>query len=228
MTDDTVASNETEFWERRHDLTLSPITEKDIEQRAIGRIRHVVLLAHITDETIVSRFGSILKRLGDFNCIAPIRTTNLHITGKVFGNVVEEPNGEGEFSKQDERELATSLQSALCKTIPFTASFPRFNIFPGVVYAEVVDDGHFATVNHRVCERSDTPVWNRDRGGFIPHLTLGHIIQRSGYEHLLQYLERNRSLAIPSTTIEELKLVALDLSDGRFPQYETIEIYDLS
>ena len=68
----------------------------------------------------------------------------------------------------------------------------------------------------------------RDRDGFIPHLTLGHFTQRDGYEQLLQYLETHRSLNVPAMTVDELELVALDYSDGRFPPYETLETYTLS
>lgn len=228
MSDDAMASDETEFWERRRDLTLAPTTEADVERRAVGRTRHLVLLAHLTDEDIVARFAPILERLGEFDCFAPEPARNLHVTVKVLGNVVEEPDDVYEFSDRDERRLAASLRSALDSAEAFTVDFPRFNLFPGVVYAEVADDGRFAGVNRLVCELADVPVRERDEAGFVPHLTLGHFTQRDGYERLLRYLEENRSLDVPSVAIDELELVALDFSDGRFPPYETVAAYDLS
>ncbi|WP_248907999.1 2'-5' RNA ligase family protein [Halocatena marina] len=228
MSDTAVASDEAEFWERRHELVLSPTTAEDVERRSTESARHLVLLAHITDEAIIRCFESIVADLDEFDCIVPIPVRDLHITVKVFGNVVEEPDGNAEFSQQDEKELATSLRSALGAVPSFPVRFPRFNLFPSVVYAEVTDDGRFSQLNQRVCAIPDVPVWDRDGDGFIPHLTLGEFTQRDGYEQLLQYLEDNHSLDIPPTTISELEFVALDLSNGRFPPYETIETYSLA
>lgn len=228
MSDDSTASDETEFWERRQDLSVSPMKKEDLKQRAIGRSRHLVLLARITDEDVVSRFQPVLEQLDEFECFASEPARNLHATVKVLGNVVEDPNGEGQFSTQDEHELVSSLQSALSDATAFTVDFPRLNLFPSVVYAEITDNGRFMELNQSVCDIQGVPVWNRDEDGFIPHLTLGHFTQQNGYDRLLQYLEKNRSLAVPSTSIRELTLVALDLSEGRFPSYETVATYNLS
>lgn len=227
MSDD-VATDQSEFWDRRRDLTVSPTTEEDVRQRAIGRARHLVLLAHITDQTVLSCFERILERLDTFDCFTSAPTRDLHITAKVFGNVVDTPKEKNEFSTEDEQQLAESLDATLGSATPFAVNFPRLNLFPTVVYAEVDDDDQFGTLNRRVCNIDNVPVWGRDRDGFIPHLSLGHFIQQDGYKQLLQYLGDNRSLDIPSTAIEELKFVALDLSKGRFPPYETIETYSLS
>lgn len=149
-----------------------------MKQRAIGRSRHLVLLARITDEDVVSRFEPVLEQFGDFKCFASEPARNLHFSVKVLGNVVEDPNGEGEFSTQDERELVSSLQSALSDATAFTVDFPRLNLFPRVVYSEVADNGRLMELNQSVCDVPGVPVWGRDRDGFIPHLTLGHFTQR--------------------------------------------------
>ncbi|QLD86354.1 2'-5' RNA ligase family protein [Natronomonas halophila] len=228
MADDGLASNPATFWNRRHELSLAPITDEDVRQRAGGRGRHLVLLARITDDTVRSRVEPILKRLDGFDCFAAQPTRNLHITVKVLGNVVENPQDEAEFAPEEEAELVAKLDDALEEATSFAVDIPRLNLFPDVVYAEVADDGRFAALNHRVCSIAGVPVRERDRTGFIPHLTLGHFTRRDGYERLLQYLERNRSLDLPPRPVSELELVALDFSDGRFPPYETVRTYDLS
>jgi len=225
MGDEAVASDESEFWERRHDLSLSPITEEDVAKQGVGRERHLVLLAHLNDGDLITELQPIRDRLGDFECFEPITEQNLHITVKVFGNVVENPSGEAEYSLEEERELADELGSVLDDFLPFHIEFPRYNLFPTAVYAEVDDDGRFREMNRRVCGLSNVPVLDRDTVGFIPHLTLGHFTQQSGYERLVEYLETNRRLDLPTTRVEQVKFVALDFSKGRFPPYETIETY---
>lgn len=227
MSNDPVAADESEFWERRHDLSPSPITDQDIEQRGIGRDRHLVLLAHLHDSDLITSVKPLLKRLGQFECFEPIPEENLHITVKVFGNVVEDPSSEDEFSPAEERDLAAALESELDDCSPFEVEFPRFNLFPDTVYAEVDDDGRFRRLNRRVCELSNVPVWDRDRDGFIPHLSLGHFTQRGGYDQLIEYLETNRRLDLPPIGIDQVEFVALNLSEGRFPPYETIQTYPL-
>lgn len=225
MSDEALAADESEFWERRHDLSLSPITQEDVEQRGIGRDRHLVLLAHLHDSDLIPSVRPLLERLGEFECFEPIMPGNLHVTIKVLGNVVEHPSGEAEFSLAEERNLATALGSALDDLSPFDIGFPRYNLFPTTVYAEVDDDGRFRELNQRVCELSGIPVFDRDRDGFIPHLTLGQFTQQSGSERLIDYVETNRRLDLPTTRIEQVEFVALDLSEGRFPPYETIQAY---
>lgn len=228
MSDDAMASDETEFWERRRDLTVEPTTAADVERRAVGRTRHLVLLARFTDEAVVAGVDPVLERLGEFDCFASQPARNLHVTVKVLGNVVEEPDGDHEFSAGDERRLVASLRSALDSAGAFTVEIPRLDLFPDVVYAEVADDDRFADLNRRVCTLDGVPARERDGEGFVPHLTLGHFTRREGYDRILGYLEQNRSLDLPSVAVDELELVALDFSEGRFPPYETVATYDLS
>lgn len=227
MSDETVASDESEFWVQRHDLTPEPITEAALEERAVGRDRHLVLLASLADDDVASEFRPVLDRLGAYDCFVPIEERFLHVTVKVFGNVVAEPTGKAEFSGRAERELVDSLKGAVERFGTFQVSFPRINLFPAAVYAEVNDDGQFGELNRRVCALPEVPVWDRDLDGFIPHVSLGHFIQRNGYEELVAALEAKRELDVSATAIEALQFVALDLSEGRFPAFETIATYSL-
>jgi 2'-5' RNA ligase len=227
MADDGLAADPAAFWKQRHDLSLSPITEEEIHQRAGGRRRHLVLLANITDDAVLSRIDPLLNRLDEFECFAAAPTRYLHVTVKVVGDVVENPQDETEFAPREEAELVEEIDSALDGATPFTVEAPRLNLFPDVVYAEIADGGRFAELNRRVRSVPRVPVRDRDHE-FIPHLTLGHFTRVGGYDQLLRYLKRNRSLEVPSVNVSELELVALDFSEGRFPPYETVRTYDLS
>lgn len=227
MTDHDAASDESEFWRKRRELTPQPITEQDVEKRGVGRTRHLVLLAHISDPAVISGLSPVLDRLDEFECFESIQVRNLHITIKVLGNIVEDPSGEREYSREGERHLATAFSSALDKIPSFSITFPRLNLFPAVVYGEVDDGGHFIEANRAICDLPEVSVWERDRDGFVPHLTLGHFTQSDGYEEVVAYLEENRSLSVPSMTIDELGLMAFDFTEGRFPAPEVVKRYEL-
>jgi 2'-5' RNA ligase len=226
MVEEPLVENETEFWERRHDLTPQTTTDADIRERAANGRRHLVLLANITDGTVLSQFESALTALERFDCIAPVPLRYLHVTVKVVGNVVEKPESEAELTSKQEERIIESARSAFANIEPFTVEFPQFNLFPSVVYAEVRDGGRFSELNRRACNIPDIPVWNRDGERFIPHVTLGQFTHGEEYEQLLSHLEANRRIVINPIEVSGIELVSLDLAE-RFPAFETLETFDL-
>lgn len=224
--DESVANDPAEFWKQRHDLTPRTTTAADIEDRAANGGRHLVLVADITDETVVSQFEPVLTALERFDCIAAVPPSYLHVTVKVVGNVVENPKNDAEFTEEGEGRIVEAVRSAIAGVEPFTVTFPRLNLFPTTVYAEVADGGRFAELNRRVCDVPDVEAWDRDGEGFVPHATLGQFIDTDGYERLLDYLEANRAVRAGPLDVSAIELVAIDLAE-RFPAFETVERFDL-
>ncbi|WP_049899787.1 2'-5' RNA ligase family protein [Halococcus agarilyticus] len=224
--DESVVNDPAEFWERRYDLTPRTTTTADIENRATNGGRHLVLVADVTDETVVSQFEPALTALERFDCIAAVPPSYLHVTVKVVGNVVENPQSDAAFTEENEDQIIEDTRSAFDGFEPFTVAFPRYNLFPGVVYAEVDDDGRFAELNRRVCDVPDVETWDRDGEGFVPHATLGQFIDTDGYGRLLDYLETNRAVRAGPLDVSAIELVAIDLAE-RFPAFETVERFDL-
>lgn len=224
MADGDVATDESEFWERRRELTPRPTTAADVRERAEGRHRHLVLLADLS--AAAGAFRPALDALDGFDCLAVAPPRNLHVTVKVVGNVVAEPTDAGEFAPDEEATVVDVLGDALAGAGAFEVAFPRLNLFPGVVYAEVADGGRFADLNRRVCERPELPVWDRDRDGFVPHVTLAQFVRRAGYDRVVDHLERERSLDAGPHRVEAVELVALDLAE-RYPPPETVATFDL-
>lgn len=226
MADESLTDNTDEFWERRHDLTPQATTDADIRKRAENSRRHLVLLADITDRIVLSQFDYELAGLGQFDCIVPVPPQYIHVTVKVVGNVVEKPQGDSDLTTEQEERIAEAMRSAFTGIEPFTVEFPRLNLFPSVVYAEVADGGRFSGLNRRACDISDVPVWGRDGESFIPHVTLGQFVHHDDYEQLVSYLEANRTMMADPIEISELELVALDPAE-RYPPFETIETFNL-
>jgi len=203
---DDLATSPAEFWERRRDLTPEP--------GAFGgeSARHLVFLADVGDALTDARAG-----LDQFDCLDVAPPAYHHVTVTVVGNVGEAITADAEARIRD------AARDAFADIDAFDVSFPRYNLFPTVVYAEV-DGGRFAALNDRACAIDDVPVHGRD-DAFVPHATLAQFTGDSDYDELLDFLEANRSLDA-TATVDEVQLVAVDPS-VRFPEFETVESYPL-
>lgn len=220
MTD--LADDPAEFWERRHDLPVVTTTDADVAARERTR-GHLVLLFDLPPDAS-ERFAPTLDRLGTFDCLAVAPPRYLHVTVTAVGTVVEESGDPGEVAVSDLDAFAGSIGDALGDLAPFEVRFPRLNLFPTVVYAEVDDGGRFAALNDRVCDLDTVPVHDRDRQ-FVPHAALGEF-RTEDVDGLVAALEAERGLDVPPVTVDRLDLVQVDLSE-RFPRFDVVRRYDL-
>jgi 2'-5' RNA ligase len=101
------------------------------------------------------------------------------------------------------------------------------NLFPDTVYAEVDAEGVLAELNRRLSDSSWSSTTDRDGDNFIPHLTLGYFTSDEEYDALLDFMETNRSLSVPSTTVSELSLVAFDVTANWRSASATLKTYSL-
>jgi len=202
-----LATSSAAFWNRRRDLTPEPVTPAD------ESARHLVFLADVGGALTESCTG-----LDQFDCLTVAPPDYHHVTVTVVGNVGDS------ISESAEERIRDAARDAFVDIDAFDVSFPRYNLFPTVVYAEVDDSGAFAALNDRACAIDDVPVHDRD-DAFVPHATLAQFTEDSDYDELLDVLEANRSLEARAT-IDEVELVAVDPS-VRFPDFETVERYSL-
>lgn len=222
MTEDFIADDPSEFWERRYELSPHPITKADVRERESGR--HLVFLVDIADNAVVSQFEPVSTALNEFNCLDSWPPEYLHITVKVVGTLVDNP--EDGLTSDDEQRFVKIGHSIFDDIEPFSVSFPKLNLFPSVVYAEVVDSGQFAALNKRICEVQGMPIYDRDRNGFIPHASLARFTEKEGYGDVVEHLEHSRRLESNSVEISEIQLCALDPSEW-YPSFEIVETFDL-
>lgn len=209
----------TGYWAERDGMTVEATT--DAEAAAADADRHLVFLAHVTDDAVRDALRPTLGALAGFDCLAAVPKRYLHVTVTLAGNV-----GPGcRLSAADEDRIAAAARDAFAGVDPFTASFPRLNLFPTVVFAEVEDGGRFADLNDRACGIDGVEVHDRD-AGFLAHLTLAGFRSSADYGALVDWLEANRSLDLPPVRVSEVELVAVAL-DERFPAFETVARYPL-
>nr|WP_305794349.1 2'-5' RNA ligase family protein [Halomarina rubra] len=166
----------------------------------------------------------MLDRLDAFDSLAVAPSRYLHVTVTVVGDVTTAGGRSGTVAPTDLDALADDLGEALTDVAPFDVRFPRLNVFPTVVYAEVDDGGQFVALNDRACAVDAVPVHDRDRQ-FVPHAALAEF-RDEDVTGVVDALERDRSLDVGPVRVDRLDLVRVGLDD-RFPRFERLRRFAL-
>jgi len=216
-----MATDPSEFWERRRDLTPSPVRPVVADGD-----RQLALLVDVADPDVLAGYRALRERLDGFDCLGTTPPEELHLTVKLFDHAV--PAGAVEdASAVTAAEVDDAVAGLAAEFDPFEAAFPRLNLFPDAVYAEVDAGGALTALNRRLCDREWAATSGRDRGGFLPHLTLGYFTGDREFDALVGFLEANREPSMPATTVSELSLVAHDLTSPWRSATTTIDTYGL-
>jgi 2'-5' RNA ligase len=218
MHDEDMASEAGEFWGRRHDLGPSFAGGADGE-----RSRQPVLLAEVTGPDERPEYEQVLDALANFDCVTPSEFGTLHLTVKLF----DVSMGSSRIDRHAVDRIDEAVSSVVADADPFVVDFPRFNMFPDVVYAEVEDGGRLAELNWQLCSHPAVGTLDRDVEGFIPHLTFGYFTGDSDYDALVGFLESNRALALPTLAVDELVLVDYEVGHRFPPTCDRLKTYQL-
>lgn len=250
MHDEPMVSDAEAFWERRHALVPS-----SAGAGPPAGDRRLVLLADVSDPAVVSHYEDVRSHLAEFACLRSMPPDSLHVTVKLldrefvrsgggasdgrgasgttgasgpsrtYGTPAGD-SGDPSSASPRRRDDGATVAEVVSGFEPFELSFPRFNLFPDVVYAEIEDGGRLGELNRALCRLPTTTTLARDRENYIPHLTLGYLTGSEEYHDLVAFLERNRELSFPTLLVDRLRLVTYGAADGR-PTYETLRTYDL-
>jgi len=220
MHDGDMASSPDEYWERRREITPSPerpiVTDGD---------RQLALVVEVDDPGVRAAYGRLRDRLERFDCLRPTPSGELHLSLKLFDHALEAVRGDTAPVRIE--EIDSAVAEMLADRDGFEIGFPRLNLFPDAVYAEVDADGVLSALNGALCDRAWAATSDRDREQFVPHLTLGYLTADEGFDRLVDYLERHRELSFPTATVTELSLVAADGSSGWRSASTTLRTYPL-
>lgn len=209
----------TGFWDDRHEMAVETTTAEDVANRGVDR--HLVFLADVVDESVHDALRPTLDALAEFDCLAVVPEEYLHVTVTIAGNV----GPDCRLSAADEQRVAAAARDAFDGVESFEVTFPRLNVFPSVVFADVADGGAFADLNGRACGIDGIEVHERDES-FVPHLTLAQFRSTGDYGEFVAWAEANRTLSVPPLRVDAVELVAVSL-DERFPPFETVARYPL-
>ena len=217
MHDSPMASSADEYWKQRREIVPSP-TESDADSR-----RRLVLLVAVDDPDVLSSYSAIRDRLGTFECVRPTPPDELHITIKTF-----EPTSTAvDIADATIQRARAAIADSISDWGPFETTFPQINLFPDVVYAEAESSGMLTELNRTLCRLPQTTTLARDEGSYIPHLTLGYFAGNDEYHDFVDAIEENRTLPLPTLSVDELALAVCTVTDARPPTYEILDSYDL-
>lgn len=216
MHDDEMASDPSEYWARRRTLSPSPV-----RSTVADGDRRLSVLADVSESAVRRQSRDLLERLDGFSCFRATPPDDLHLTVKLFNA------GRGHANRIDTANVRRLIGRIAADTAPFEVDFPRLNLFPDIVYAEVEDDGAVTDLNRAFCRAGETVDTDRDRGGFIPHLTLGYFTGDEDYDSLVDFMETNRDPGLRTVEVNELALVSFDTTADRHTVADTIATYTL-
>jgi 2'-5' RNA ligase len=143
----------------------------------------------------------------------------MHITLLLLGFLVEEPDGEGEVSRERLGEIEASASLALSDFPAFSVRLANLNAFPGAAFVEVQDDGRLERLRDALCQSCGL-----QRPSGPPHLTLAYFHARDGMpapEELISTLARYRDWDVGELAVESAELTLLDLRLD-YPEPETL------
>ncbi len=221
MHGDEMASDPSEYWERRREITPSP------ERRFVADgDPQLALLVDVSDSPVVEAYERLRGDLEAFDCVRPTPSAQLHLTVKLFDRVTETAAARRDTPIPTD-DIHDAVRDLAAEHDPFEASFPRLNLFPDTVYAETETDGVLSALNEALCERTWAATSSRDAEQFVPHLTLGYLAGTAGYDRFVDFLEQRRDLSFPTATVDELSLVSYDGASNWRSAATTLRTYSL-
>jgi 2'-5' RNA ligase len=170
-----------------------------------------------------SRFRERLEPLRDalrhFPFVSLLPDHFMHITLLLLGFLVEEPEKEGEVSRERLEEMEASARRALSGFPAFTVRFANLSAFPGAAFVEVHDDGTLDRLREALCESCGLK-----KPSGPPHLTLAYFLAPDGTpapEALISAIARYRDWDVGQLAIESVEMTVLDLRLD-YPEPETL------
>ena len=170
-----------------------------------------------------SRFRERLEPLRD--ALRPFPFVSLHpdyfmhITLLLPGFLVENPEGEGEVSRERLKEIEAAARRALSGFAAFTVRLANLNAFPGAAFVEVHDGGML----ERLREVLRVSCGLKKPSG-PPHMTLAYCRAPDGAaapEELISTIARYRDWDVGELAVESVKMTLLDLRLD-YPEPETL------
>ena len=143
----------------------------------------------------------------------------MHITLLLLGFLVEEPEEEGEVSRERLGEIEASARRALSGFPAFSVGLANLNAFPGAAFVEVHDDGMLDRLRDALCASCGL-----QRPPGPPHLTLAYFHAQEGApppEELVATIARYRAWDVGELAVESVEMTLLDLR-LEYPEPDTL------
>jgi 2'-5' RNA ligase len=170
-----------------------------------------------------SRFGERLEPLRDalrpFPFVSLHPNHFMHLTLLLLGFLVEEPEEQGEVSRERLVEIEVNARRALSGFAAFTVRLANLNAFPGAAFVEVHDEGMLDRLRKVLCVSCGLKKLPGP-----PHITLAYFQAPDGTpapEELISAIARFRAWDVGELVVESVEMTLLDLRLD-YPEPETL------
>ncbi|KAB1188208.1 MULTISPECIES: 2'-5' RNA ligase family protein [Haloferax] len=213
MTEDSSSSDYDAVWSRTQ--ASDPILQSGsfADQRARGFSEEYVCWVRIDDDAVLDGLSPIRSELGSIPGVSLDDEDTLHVTLKLVGFGPSESGDEpDEITAETLDSIADDIEAATADIDPFEVSIRRLNAFPSVVFAEPHAGGRFRTIHDRIRSLDDVPTFQYEGDDYVPHVSLAHFETGDGLERALSWVQNNREIRLPKTTISAFEFVSLPLT----------------
>ena len=143
----------------------------------------------------------------------------MHLTLLLLGFLVEEPEEQGEVSRERLVEIEVNARRALSGFAAFTVRLANLNAFPGAAFVEVHDEGMLDRLRKVLCVSCGLKKLPGP-----PHITLAYFQAPDGTpapEELISAIARFRAWDVGELVVESVEMTLLDLRLD-YPEPETL------
>ena len=193
---------------------------------AKGRNQYLAFLVRIKDESLIEKIIKIQDRLSTIPCIAPIPKDRFHITVKRCGFLAESARYEDDISVNDLQRIISQAKAILQTFSNFHVILSKLNIFPGVIFIEVHDEGKIGELNNRLQAIPEIVKEEFDYPNFLPHISITQFQNRQGFNRLISCLEKMRDVEFGIATISSIELILAHYGE-EYPRIETLHTFEL-
>ena len=213
------------YWGRRRHLDPFVTTAETRSTWANGRNHYRSFVVHVTGSA-ADTLAELAESVGGFDCVRPASKESLHIAVKDLGFVVDEAAATDEIDPDSADAIADAAADIFAREQRFEVTFPRLNVLPNSVFAEVDSDGRFERLHRELLALPGAPTLPGDGDAYTPHATLGEFRSTSDFQYFVEWLEEHRDVDADPFEVEAFSLVEVDPTLP-FPPFDTLRSYEL-
>lgn len=191
-----------ENWERRD--RIEPTAEEVPERTDFANF-----VVQVESQELTESLAEIQDEISDIHCVDPVPRNYFHVTVKLGGFIVDDPEEDDELSEEDLDRIASSARDIISSHEGFAVDVGKLNLFPNAVFAEVHDhSGRLEELHDELARFDELMPSHHD---YLPHITLCHLQNQNGFQELVDRLEEARNRSFGTLEVEEVCLVRDDL-----------------
>ncbi len=191
-----------EDWKRRNSIEQ---TVKEVPERT----DFATFVIQVESQELTESLTEVQSEISDIDCVDPVPKNYFHVTVKLGGFIVDDPEADDELSEEDLDEVATSAREIISSHESFAINVENLNLFPNAVFAEVHDgSGRLEDLHDELAQLDELMPSPHD---YLPHITLCHFQNQNEFQELVDRLEDTRNRSFGELEVEEVCLVRDDL-----------------